>query len=71
MYNSQRNNVIIVVLDDFNILRFLRVCKFDVDKTKERLRNYYEHKAKCPEWFTNRDPFLSEIQEILDLGYNK
>jgi hypothetical protein len=54
--------------DDFFILRFLRGCKFDLEKSKRKLRSYYEQRSMSPEWFTNRDPFLPEIQEMLALG---
>lgn len=55
-------------IDDFSILRFLRACKFNIDKTKSKLRNYYKQRANLPEWYSNRDPFLPELQELLDLG---
>ncbi|XP_001604950.2 retinol-binding protein pinta isoform X2 [Nasonia vitripennis] len=55
-------------LDDFFILRFLRGCKFDVERAKQKLRNYYEQRFLSPEWFTHRDPFLPELQELLNLG---
>ncbi|XP_011501572.1 PREDICTED: alpha-tocopherol transfer protein-like [Ceratosolen solmsi marchali] len=55
-------------LDDFFILRFLRGCKFDIEKTKRKLMSYYVQRSLSPEWFTNRDPFLPEIQELLNLG---
>ncbi|XP_003701430.1 retinol-binding protein pinta [Megachile rotundata] len=54
--------------DDFSILRFLRACKFNVDKTKAKLRNYYKQRTNLPEWYSNRDPFLPVLQELFDLG---
>ncbi|XP_072759669.1 retinol-binding protein pinta-like [Anoplolepis gracilipes] len=54
--------------DDFFILRFLRVCKFNTEKTKIRMRNYYKQRLDVPEWFTNRNPFQPEMQELLNLG---
>lgn len=54
--------------DDVSILYFLRGCKFDVERTKQKLRNFYVMKAERPEWFTNRDPLLPEIQELVKLG---
>ncbi|KAJ8683420.1 hypothetical protein QAD02_019212 [Eretmocerus hayati] len=54
--------------DDFFILRFLRGCKFDVEQAKQKLRSYYVQRSLSPEWFTNRDPFLPEVQELLKLG---
>ncbi|XP_024880547.1 retinol-binding protein pinta-like, partial [Temnothorax curvispinosus] len=55
-------------IDDFFILRFLRVCKFNLEKTKMRIQNYYKLQSTLPEWFKNRDPFRPELQELLDLG---
>ncbi|XP_021930137.1 retinol-binding protein pinta isoform X2 [Zootermopsis nevadensis] len=54
--------------DPVNVVRFLRGCKFDLEKTKRKLSNYYELRAHCPEWFSQRDPCLPEIQELLQLG---
>jgi hypothetical protein len=54
--------------DPVNVVRFLRGCKFDLEKTKHKLSNYYELRARCPEWFSQRDPCLPEIQELLRLG---
>ncbi|XP_039308732.1 retinol-binding protein pinta-like [Solenopsis invicta] len=56
-------------IDDFFILRFLRVCKFDVKKTKDRIRNYYQQRSELPEWCANKDLFRSELQELLELGF--
>lgn len=54
--------------DPVNVVRFLRGCKFDLEKTKCKLSNYYELRAHSPEWFCQRDPCLPEIQELLRLG---
>ncbi|XP_071573234.1 retinol-binding protein pinta-like isoform X2 [Temnothorax nylanderi] len=56
-------------LDDFLILRFLRVCKFNLEKTKIRIRNNYKQRSDLPEWYMNKDPFLPELQELLDMGF--
>ncbi|XP_036143217.1 retinol-binding protein pinta isoform X2 [Monomorium pharaonis] len=55
-------------IDDFLILRFLRVGKFDLEKTKSRIQSYCKQRSKLPEWFINKDPFQPELQELLDLG---
>ncbi|XP_036140015.1 retinol-binding protein pinta [Monomorium pharaonis] len=55
-------------IDDFLILRFLRVCKFDLEKTKARIRNHYKQQSDLPEWFIIKDPFQPEVQDILNLG---
>ncbi|XP_011164676.1 retinol-binding protein pinta [Solenopsis invicta] len=64
----EENDDLPLQIDDFLILRFLRVCKFDVEKTKDRIRNHYQQQSDLPEWYTNKDPFRPELQELLDLG---
>ncbi|XP_076241645.1 retinol-binding protein pinta [Calliopsis andreniformis] len=54
--------------DDFFILRFLRACKFNIEKTEKKLENYCRQRSTLSEWYDKRDPFLQEIQELLDLG---
>ncbi|KYN50295.1 Alpha-tocopherol transfer protein, partial [Cyphomyrmex costatus] len=54
--------------DDFLILRFLRVCKFNLGKTKTRMQNFYKLQSDLPEWFSNRDPFKPELQELINMG---
>lgn len=54
--------------DDFFILRFLRACKFNVEKTKMKLRNYQRQRCTMPEWYSKRDPLLPELQQLFDLG---
>ncbi|XP_043266208.1 retinol-binding protein pinta-like [Colletes gigas] len=55
-------------IDDFSILRFLRASKFNVEKAKCKLRNYYKQRSNLPEWYSNRDPFLPQLQELFDIG---
>ncbi|XP_029680215.1 retinol-binding protein pinta-like isoform X2 [Formica exsecta] len=54
--------------DDFSILRFLRACKFNIENTKTKLRNYQKQRVKLPEWYANRDPLHPKLQELLDMG---
>ncbi|XP_034236646.1 retinol-binding protein pinta-like [Thrips palmi] len=54
--------------DDQWILTFLRGCKFSLERTKAKLDSYYTMRTLLPEFFSNRDPMLPEIQEILKLG---
>ncbi|XP_015585514.1 retinol-binding protein pinta [Cephus cinctus] len=63
-----RNKDLCARTDDFFILRFLRGCKFDVEKTKKKFCNYHELRARSPEWYSYRDPFLPELLELFDLG---
>ncbi|XP_043654745.1 retinol-binding protein pinta [Drosophila teissieri] len=51
-----------------NLHFFLRTSKFDVERTKKKLKTFYQMRAERPEWFDNRDPQLPEIQELLKLG---
>ncbi|KAE8736511.1 hypothetical protein FOCC_FOCC018035 [Frankliniella occidentalis] len=54
--------------EDQWILTFLRGCKFSLERTKEKIDSYYTFRTLLPEFFTNRDPMLPEMQEILNLG---
>ncbi|CAH0554607.1 unnamed protein product [Brassicogethes aeneus] len=54
--------------EDKYILPFLRGCKFDLDKTKVKISNFYTMKRDRPEWFSNRDPLSPEIQQLVRLG---
>lgn len=60
--------ILCFLADDFFILRFLRACKFNAEKTKSKLWNYYKQRANLPEWYSNRDPSLPVLQELFDLG---
>ncbi|XP_023021833.1 retinol-binding protein pinta [Leptinotarsa decemlineata] len=55
-------------LEDVYLLPFLRGCKFDLEKTKKKLKNYYAMRRDIPEWFENRDPQLDTMQELIKLG---
>ncbi|XP_063977676.1 retinol-binding protein pinta isoform X2 [Diachasmimorpha longicaudata] len=55
-------------IDDFTIRRFLRVCKFDVARAKEKMYNYYAQRTILPEWFANRDPMIPELQDMFKMG---
>ncbi|XP_053676188.1 retinol-binding protein pinta [Anopheles nili] len=50
------------------ILYFLRTTKYKIDKAKQKLITFLKNREKLTEWFTNRDPFRPEIQELLDIG---
>lgn len=54
--------------DEESILPFLRGCKYDMAKTKKKIENYYNMKKNVPEWFQNRDPSLTHLQELIKLG---
>ncbi|XP_001845080.2 retinol-binding protein pinta [Culex quinquefasciatus] len=50
------------------IIYFLRTTKYDLGKTKNKIQKYYTIRSARTEWFQNRDPFLPEMQELLDIG---
>lgn len=50
------------------LVYFLRTTKFDVDKAKQKIVKYCKIRSTRIEWFQNRDPYLPEIQELLDIG---
>ncbi|KAF5308784.1 hypothetical protein FQR65_LT06017 [Abscondita terminalis] len=52
-------------LDDQIILTFLRGCKFNYEITKQKLDAFYSIKTLISEYFSNRDPFSSDIQCVL------
>ncbi|XP_064107331.1 alpha-tocopherol transfer protein-like isoform X12 [Macrobrachium nipponense] len=54
--------------DDWTILRFLRGCKFSLEKTKQKIDMFYTCKSMCPEWYTNRDPQDKRLRAILEMG---
>ncbi|KAF5293984.1 hypothetical protein FQR65_LT10955 [Abscondita terminalis] len=48
--------------DDYSILKFLRACKFSLEKTKNKLELFYTIKTAFPDTFKNRDPLDPKIQ---------
>ncbi|XP_067015630.2 retinol-binding protein pinta [Anabrus simplex] len=56
--------------DDQFLITFLRGCKFSLERTKEKLDAYYTFRTALPEIFRNRDPFLPELQDILNTNMN-
>ncbi|XP_011704763.1 PREDICTED: alpha-tocopherol transfer protein-like [Wasmannia auropunctata] len=61
-------NELCIRTDNYLILQFLRVCKFNLEKTKNRMQNYYKQRSALPDWYMNKDPFQPELQEMLDMG---
>ncbi|XP_044754739.1 retinol-binding protein pinta-like [Coccinella septempunctata] len=57
-----------VRLEEKFLLPFLRVSKFDLEKAKRKLTNFYTMRRDRKEWFTNRNPRLSQIQELTKMG---
>ncbi|KAJ8729546.1 hypothetical protein PYW08_001127 [Mythimna loreyi] len=50
------------------LIGFLRGGKYSLEKAKEKLDMYYTLKTIVPEFFANRDPNGTKVQEILKLG---
>lgn len=65
---ASKNPQLHIRIDDKYLLPFLRCCKFDVNKTKNKLTKFYQMRRDIPEWFTNRNPTLPEIQELVRMG---
>ncbi|KAL7631702.1 UNVERIFIED_CONTAM: hypothetical protein RMT77_017995 [Armadillidium vulgare] len=59
----------ILNLSDFQILRFLRCSKYDLEKTKQKIDSYYSLKSKLPQWFNDRDPETPKLRELIKLGF--
>jgi len=56
------------VPDSQFLVTFLRGCKFSLERTKAKMDMYYTLRTALPEFYTNRDPMLPEIQKILKSG---
>uniref|UniRef100_A0A182QUH0 CRAL-TRIO domain-containing protein n=1 Tax=Anopheles farauti TaxID=69004 RepID=A0A182QUH0_9DIPT len=56
--------------DDQFLVNFLRGCKYSLEKTKEKLDNYYTVKTAIPEFFDNRDPDNETLQTYMSFGVN-
>lgn len=54
--------------DTVNIVRFLRGGKFNIERTKNKIIEFYTLRGSTPEWYLNRDPLLPELQDLLNLG---
>ncbi|KAF5284135.1 hypothetical protein FQR65_LT00135 [Abscondita terminalis] len=54
--------------DEEWLVVFLHCCKFNLEKAKSKIENFYAMRHSMPELFTNRDPNLPKIQEIIKKG---
>ncbi|KAB0804256.1 hypothetical protein PPYR_01226 [Photinus pyralis] len=50
------------------LLNYVRGCKFCNQTVKKKFTNFVKLETAAPEMFSNRDPLLPEIQEILRKG---
>lgn len=55
-------------LDDLSIQWFLRGCKFDINRTKKRIDNFFSFRSRVTEWYDDRDPLRPELLDLLNLG---
>nr|XP_022905855.1 alpha-tocopherol transfer protein-like isoform X1 [Onthophagus taurus] len=55
-------------ISDLDIALFLNSCYFKLEPTKICIENYYNLRDHCPEFFSKRDPFSSEMQQALKTG---
>lgn len=54
--------------DRTTILRYLRGCKYSLEKTKAKLDVYYTSKGANPDMFQGRDPSDPKLRSILKMG---
>ncbi|KAG5684882.1 hypothetical protein PVAND_014092 [Polypedilum vanderplanki] len=57
-----------VIITDRILIYFLRSNKFRIERVKKKIRSFYIHRLEINEWFINRDPFLTKINELLKIG---
>jgi len=56
--------------DDQWLIAFLRGCKYSLERTKEKLDNYYTMRTTIPELTEAVHPSDAKLQEIMKLGVN-
>ena len=54
--------------DDIYLLKFLRGCKFSLERTKEKLDLYYACKASLGSWFQDWNVNSPLFQKMLNCG---
>ncbi|XP_063917138.1 alpha-tocopherol transfer protein-like isoform X1 [Zophobas morio] len=57
------------IMDDAKIRNMLHLCKFDVEKTKQRIDKYYTLRTKYPIAFNNSNLKLQALKETMDAVY--
>lgn len=56
------------VLSDLHLLNFLRGCKFDQQKTRDKLTHYLHLRSSKSEFFHDRDPCGESLREVISRG---
>lgn len=54
--------------DDAFLKVFLRGCKYSLERTKEKIDFFYSVRTSLPEWFSDWNPKLSQLQKVLKAG---
>ncbi|XP_055586684.1 retinol-binding protein pinta [Uranotaenia lowii] len=65
---AQEHQQITINNDVRYLVYFLRTTKYDIEKAKQKILMYCKIRIERVEWFKNRDPFATDILELLDLG---
>jgi len=60
---AEENPHLHVRTEEKYLLPFLRVAKFDLEKAKKKLSNFYIMRRDRTEWYDDRDPRKPQIQE--------
>lgn len=55
--------------DEAHLLKFLRGCKFSLERTKEKIDFYSACQANAPAWFSSWDMESPTFQKFLDWGF--
>lgn len=65
---AEENPYLHIRTEEKYLLPFLRVSKFNLDKSKRKITNFYNMRRDRTEWFSNRNPRLIQIQELIKMG---
>ena len=57
------------ISDEAHLLKFLRGCKFSLERTKEKIDFYSACQANAPAWFSSWDMESPTFQKFLDWGF--
>jgi len=55
--------------DEAHLVKFLRGCKFSLERTKEKIDLYNACRANVPQWFDKWDVESTTFQQFLDWGH--
>jgi hypothetical protein len=69
LFTWQLNAYAILIIDAIFLLKFLRGCKYSLEKAKKKMDLTLTLRSALPEFFSGWDPMSPENQEALSLGY--